>query len=62
MPLNNFLSILFLSATAIKKANNIAAVELIVIDIDTSSNGILLNKISISANELIGTPTLPISP
>ena len=51
-----------LSAIAITKANKIAAVELMVIDIDILSRGIPSNKESISSIQLIGTPTFPTSP
>ena len=49
-------------ATTIKKPSNIAAVELIVIEIEILSRGISCNKIRISSIVEIGTPTFPTSP
>ena len=43
-------------------ASRMAAVLLIVIEIETRSNGILLRRVSMSRNELIETPTFPTSP
>ena len=44
------------------KANNIAAVELMVIDVDTSSSRMPSNRTSMSFNEQMATPTRPTSP
>ena len=50
------------SAAATYRARRIAAVELIVIEVLTSSSGSPSRSISMSASELIGTPTRPTSP
>src|ERR671910_1288461 len=50
------------SATVIYKDNNVEAVELIVIDVLTLSNGIASKQVNISSIELIATPVLPTSP
>ena len=49
-------------ATAIYRASRTEAVAFIVIDVLTLSNGILSNRISISARLDIGTPVRPTSP
>jgi len=49
-------------ATAIYIASSTDAGAFIVIDVDTLSNGIPSNSISISARESIQTPTFPTSP
>ena len=49
-------------ATATYKASKIAAVELMVIEVETLSKGISSKRISISFNESMATPTLPTSP
>ena len=50
------------SAATIYIAKSIDAVALIVIEVDTLSSGIPSNKISISLNESMATPTFPTSP
>jgi hypothetical protein len=50
------------SAETIKKASRMAAVELIVMDIEILFRGMPFVRISISESVQIGTPTLPISP
>ncbi len=50
------------SATAIYMARRMAAVELIVMEVDTLSSGIPSKSTSISARESMATPTLPTSP
>ncbi len=49
-------------ATATYNASRIAAVELMVIEVETLSNGIPPNSASMSSIESIATPTLPTSP
>ena len=53
---------MFSSAKTIKNDNKTIAVEFIVIEIETLSKGMSLNKILISSIVHIGTPTFPISP
>jgi hypothetical protein len=43
-------------------ARRIAAVELIVIEVETLSRGMPLKRISMSFNVLMATPTFPTSP
>src|SRR4030067_599111 len=52
----------WLSPTAMYIASRIAAVELIVIEVDTVPRGILSKRTSISSIESIATPTFPPSP
>ena len=49
-------------ATATYRHSKIAAVELIVIDVETRSSGIPSNSVCMSSIESIATPTLPTSP
>ncbi len=51
-----------LSATAMYMARSTAAVELIVIEVDTLSSGIPSKRISTSRSVSMATPTLPTSP
>ena len=50
------------SAALTYSATRIAAVALMVIDVDTVPSGIESNKVSMSARLEIGTPTRPTSP
>ena len=50
------------SASATYSASRIAAVELIVIDVETDSSGIESKRTRMSSSESIATPTRPTSP
>ena len=50
------------SPTAMYMASRIAAVELIVIEVETSPRGIRAKRTSMSSRESIATPTFPTSP
>ena len=50
------------SAAATYRATSVAAVELMVIEVETASIGIPENRVSMSARLEIGTPTRPTSP
>ena len=49
-------------ATATYSASRMAAVELMVIEVETSSSGMPSKSASMSAREQMATPTLPTSP
>ena len=51
-----------LSATSWYRSSSIAAVALMVIEVDTRSRGMSWSRISMSSSESIATPTLPTSP
>ena len=50
------------SPTATYSASSVAAVALIVIDVDTSPSGMPSNRTRMSSSESIATPTRPTSP
>jgi hypothetical protein len=50
------------SATVMYMARRMAAVELMVMDVDTFPRGMLSNRFSMSSRESMATPTLPTSP
>src|SRR5437867_5008565 len=62
VPRNFFQSTPCFSATTRYIDQRIAAGALVVMEVLISASGIPLNKVSISANESIATPHLPISP
>ena len=50
------------SATAMYMESRMAAVELMVMEVETLSSGMPSKRISMSASESMATPTLPTSP
>ena len=62
VPFRSFARTPCFSPTATYIARRIAAVELIVIDVETFPRGIRSKRISMSSRESIATPTFPTSP